>query len=140
MSLYAGAARERLVKLNTAIASAAPTRATLPHIVVSPRTSMGLPTQGILLTLVRPTTNPALGDGDAASGDSGGEADGGFNVTLFRNVPTTGGWAELAPFTALARYGEQYVLGDVSGAWGLYFRVTGATENGLILLGIAELH
>lgn len=140
MSLYAGAARERLIKLETAIASAAPTRETLPHIVVSPRTSMGLPTQGILLTLIRPTTNPAEGDDDGDSGGDSGGAGGGFTVTLFRNVPTTGGWAELAPFTALARYGEQYVLGDVSGAWGLYFRVTGATEEGLILLGIAELH
>jgi hypothetical protein len=138
MSLYAGASRERLVKLDTAVVSARPTRTTTPHITISPRTAQGLPTQGIALTLIQPTTDPALGAGADESGDSGGVT-GGFTVTLFRCVPTTGTWAELAPFTALARYGEQYVLGDLSGAWGLYFQITGATEDGLILLGIAEL-
>jgi hypothetical protein len=139
VSLYAGAARERLIKLDTAVVSARPTRTTRPHITVSPRTAQGLPTQGIAFTLIQPTTDPAVGTGgDESAGESGGEM-GGFTVTLFRSVPTVGTWAELAPFTALARYGEQYVLGDISGAWGLYFQVTGATEAGLILLGLAEL-
>ncbi len=135
MSIIAGAARERLIKLDTAVVGAAPNRNTRPHFVVSPRTAQGLPTQGIGLTLIQPAADAAVGIGADESSGTGG----GFNVTMWRAVPATGGWAELAPFTALANYAEQYVLGDISGSWGIYFQITGATEDGLILLGIAEM-
>lgn len=138
MSIIAGAARERLIKLDTAVASVAPNRNTKPHFVVSARTAQGLPTQGICLTLIEPETDAATGiGGEESSGPSGGG--GGFNVTMWRAVPATGGWAELAPFTALANYGEQYVLGDISGSWGIYFQITGATEHGFVLVGVAEM-
>jgi hypothetical protein len=63
----------------------------------------------------------------------------GFAVTIYRCVPVLGTWAELAPFTARARYGVQYVLPDISGGWGLYFLITGMSQPGRILLGIAEM-
>jgi len=135
MSIIAGAQRERLIKLDTAVVGAAPNRQTKPHFTVSPRTAQGLPTQGIGLTLIEPAADAAVGIGADESSGTGG----GFNVTMWRAVPVTGGWAELAPFTALANYGEQYVLGDISGSWGIYFQITGATADGLILLGIAEM-
>jgi hypothetical protein len=136
MSLYPGAARERLIYLDTMVVAEPPTRATRPHITISPRTAQGLPTQGIALVLLEPETGAAVGGG-GGEGDSGG-GPGGFHLTLYRSVPTVGAWAELAPFVVLARYGEQYVLPDLTGGWGLYIQITGAAEPGLILVGIAE--
>jgi hypothetical protein len=141
MSLYAGANRERLIQISTDLVATAPVRNSKPHFQVSPRTAQGLPTQGIGLTLIPPVSGPAIEPG-GDSGDSGeGSGGNGFGFTIWRCVPVLGTWAELAPFTALAHYGEQYVLPDISGGWGLYFQVTGLGESdhGRILVGIAEM-
>jgi hypothetical protein len=137
MSQTPGAARERLIELNTLEVKDPPSVLTKPHFFVSPRTAQGLPTQGIALTLIRRTLGAAIGNGGDISG-SGGDG-GGFAVTIHRAIPTTGGWAVLAPFTTSAVYGEQYVLEDISGAWGLYFQIGGVEEEGRILIGIAEM-
>jgi hypothetical protein len=138
LSLYAGAARERMIELQATDIVDAPTRTTKPHFQVSPRTAQGLPTQGIALTLIAPRVGAAIGTGGAESGGSGGSL-GGFQVTIYRCVPILGTWAEMAPFTAMAHYGEQYVLGDIPGGWGIYLQITGISEPGRLLVGIAEM-
>jgi hypothetical protein len=139
MSLYAGSARERIIELDTALVAAAPTRDKAPHITLSPRTAQGLPTQGFAFTFVQAAVGAALGTGGSDGSGSGGGAGGNFNVTIYRCVPALGTWAELSPFTAAAHYGEQYVLGDISGSWGIYFQVRGVSRPGRLLLAIAEM-
>ena len=138
MSLYAGAARERLIELNTALVKDPPARNLPPHFFVSPRTPDGQLTEGIAFTLIKPSQDFAVGTGGDLASMGSGDA-GGFNVTLWRAVLATGGWASLAPFTTHAVYGEQYVLEDVSGAWGMYIQIGGTTRDGRLLVGIAEL-
>lgn len=138
MSRYAGA-RERIIQLNTALVSEPPLRETKPHFLVSPRSAQGLPTEGIALTLIQALSGAALGAGAGMSSPAGSGGAGGFGVALYRNVPGIGGWASLAPFTTSAAYGEQYVLEDISGAWGIYFQITEVTQDGILLIGIAEL-
>jgi hypothetical protein len=138
MSTRAGAARERMFELLTPDVVDAPVRATPPHFNVSPRTPTGAPTQGIALTFIAPQGAAAVGSGEGASGGASGPG-GGFQVTLWRAVPITGGWASLAPFTTNVVYGEQYVIEDISGAWGIYVQIGGVTVDGAVLVAIAEL-
>jgi len=138
MSRVAGAARERMIELLTPDVVNPPDRSAAPHFHVSPRTPNGSPTQGIALTLIRPSGGAAIGSGEGASGGASGPG-GGFEVTLWRAVPIIGGWASLAPFTTNAVYGEQYVVDDLSGGWGIYFQIGGVTVDGAILVAVAEL-
>ena len=133
MSDYVGASRERLVQLNTADMGA-PANGAAPHIVVSPRTSRGLPTAGIGLVLL-PVPPPNGHD----YGTPATPVDPGFTVTLYRALPTAaGGWAALEPKTGVPFY-TQLTLPDISGGMALYVQIGNVDTPGVIILGLAEL-
>lgn len=134
MSDYVGQSRERLLQLNTADLAAAPAVGAAPHMIVSPRTSRGLPTSGIGLVLL-PIPPPNGHDyGVPATALSPG-----FTVTLYRALPTAGGaWAKLSPKTGVLFY-SQLTLPDISGAMALFFQITNVDTAGILLVGLAEL-
>jgi hypothetical protein len=137
MSRIAGT-RDRMIELFTPEVADAPTRASKPHFVVSPRTAQGRATQEIAFTLIKRLNGAAVGSGEGASGGASGPG-GGFQVTLWRAQLGTGAWASLAPFTTAAAYGEQYVIPDISGSWAIYIQIGGVTIPGRIIAAIAEL-
>jgi hypothetical protein len=122
MSRFGGASRERFVELDTADL-AAPSRASAPHIMVSPRTAAGLLTGSLALVIL-----PVSGVG-AASGP--------FNVTLYRVVPTLAEFGKFEVFPS-AEYRDQLILNDCSGGFGLFFSVVATGGDGRILIGVAE--
>lgn len=130
MSRYGGTPRERIVELDIDAVDGAPTRDTAPHLVVSPRTPNGLITGNLALIILPPSFEPAVAD------------TGGFTLTVYRSVPTLGEWGELLARTGI-NYRDQYVLPDIAGGWGIYFRITNAVESegddGSVLMGVAEL-
>jgi hypothetical protein len=134
VSDYAGAPRERLLQLNTADLVAAPANGAAPHMIVSPRTSRGLPTSGIGLVLL--PIPPANGH------DYGTPATAlvpGFTVTLYRALPTAaGGWAAFTAKTGVP-FLTQLTLPDISGAMALWFQITNVDTAGILLVGLAEL-
>lgn len=134
MSDYVGQARERLLQLNTADLASAPAIGDLPHMIVSPRTSRGLPTSGIALVLIPIPPPNGHNYGTPATALAPG-----FTVTLYRSIPTAGGaWAALAPKTGVPFY-TQLTLPDISGAMALRYQITNVDTAGILLVGLAEL-
>jgi hypothetical protein len=123
VSQYAGMPCERLVQI--AAPGSEPSRSSAPHIVLSPRTSRGLPTSGMAFTLLPPSTGAAV-------------AGAGFSIAIFRAIPVLGSWAALQLYEA-AGYGEQLTLPDLSGGMALYFHVFNLETAGNVILAIAEL-
>lgn len=128
MSQYAGA-RERVILVSGNFRLMTPDRTMWPQINVSPRTSSGLPTASLGIVLF---TN-VLAPGPAVPVAPG------MTLQIWRVAPTLGAWAALAPITGVA-FGQQLVLPDIGGGWGLYASVTNLTDpNGYVYAGIAEL-
>jgi hypothetical protein len=126
MSNYVGNARERIILLGTAAVAAAPVRGQVPHFNLSPRSSRGLPTQGFAWTITAPSAAAAVATAP------------GFTVTIYRVVPTLGTWAALQPYASL-NFDDQLVLPDISGGFGLYFKIGSVTTPGNVLIALAEL-
>lgn len=126
MSSIIGAPRERLIQLGTAAVAAAPARGQIPHLMLSPRTSRSMPTQGFAWNLVAPSAGAAIATAP------------GFTVQIYRVAPTLGVWTSFQAF-ASANFLDQLVLPDISGGIGLYFQITNVTTAGNVLLAIAEL-
>lgn len=123
MSNYAGFPSERLVQVET---GGPPVRSSPEHFILSPRTSRGLPTSGLALTLLSPSTGVVA----AAPG---------FTVTIYRAIPVLGMWAALQAFPG-ANYNDQLTLPDISGGMALYFSITNiVAPDGNVILAIAEL-
>lgn len=134
MSNYLGSARERLVQLNTNDLGAAPAQGAAPHLIVSPRTSRGLPTSGISLVLL--PIPPANGHD---YGTPATAIDPGFTLTLYRALPTGAGfWSKFEPKTGVPFY-SQLTLPDISGGMALFFQIENVGTNGILLVGLAEL-
>jgi hypothetical protein len=131
VSAYVGNARERIVELATANVGAGPTTDT-PAITLSPRSSRGLPTTGLAIVLI-PLTPNSDDVGQVAQPTAPG-----FTLTLWRAIPTIGGWSTLQAYPGL-NYGDQVVLPDISGGFGLYFQLGNIDTPGRLLLGLAEL-
>lgn len=118
MSDYVGSSRERLVQLNTNDVSGAPAVGVAPHLIVSPRTSRGLPTSGIALVLlpIPPANGHDYGTPATAS-------DPGFTVTIYRALPVGAGqWSKFDPKAGVP-FWSQLTLPDISGGMALYFRI-----------------
>lgn len=126
MSAYRGNSRERIVQLGTAAVAAAPVRGTLSHLVVSPRSSRGLPTQGFAWTLIAPSAGSAIATAP------------GFTVQIYRSAPTLGVWLAMQQFTA-ANYNDQLVFPDISGGMAIYVQITNVATPGNVLFCLAEL-
>ena len=122
MSQYAGIPCERLVQIAT---GAAPTRSTPAHFVLSPRTSRGMATSGLAMTLLSPSVGFAAPTAP------------GFTVAIYRAIPVLGAWAALQAFDGAA-YGDQLTLPDISGGMALYFAISHAAA-GNVILAIAEM-
>jgi hypothetical protein len=122
MSRLGGAARERFVELNTATLGA-PARGDSPHLLVSPRTAAGLVTGSLALVLL-----PTSGSDGAWDG---------FDITIYRAVPTLGDWGKFQVYPSAA-YRDQLILNDVSGGLGLFFSIVAPNGDGRILVGVAE--
>ena len=134
MSDYVGSARERLLQFNTAALLAAPSIGDAPHIIVSPRSSRGLPTSGIGVVLlpIPPANGHDYGTPAIATAP-------GFTVTIYRALPTAaGGWAALAPKTGVPFY-TQLTLPDISGSMALRYQLDNVDTPGILLIGLAEL-
>ena len=144
MSQYAGIPCERLVQIAT---GAAPTRSTPAHFVLSPRTSRGMATSGlamtllvlrqcqvrfqvlVLLTVALVVLSPSVGFAAPTAP--------GFTVAIYRAIPVLGAWAALQAFDGAA-YGDQLTLPDISGGMALYFAISHAAA-GNVILAIAEM-
>jgi len=134
VSDYVGSARERLLQFNTAALLAAPSIGDAPHIIVSPRSSRGLPTSGIGVVLlpIPPANGHDYGTPAIATAP-------GFTVTIYRALPTAaGGWAALAPKTGVPFY-TQLTLPDISGSMALRYQLDNVDTPGILLIGLAEL-
>lgn len=134
---YVGNARERLVELDTAAVTAmlgADSSTWVPQIVLSPRTSRGLPTSGLALVLFGYPPPNGVSYGTPAQPSAPG-----FTLTIWRAVPTSPGyWARLQAFTG-ANFGDQLVLPDISGGMELIIELENVGTPGKLMLGIAEL-
>lgn len=134
MSDYAGAPRERLVQINTADVAGPPAPTDAPHIVLSPRSSRGLPTAGLALVLLGFPTPNGVDYGTPAIATAPG-----FTVTLYRALPTAaGGWGALTPITGV-NYNDLLTLPDISGPFALRYVLTNVATPGVLLVGLTEL-
>jgi len=134
MSNYVGVSRERLFQVLSTDVAATPDATKVPLVVLSPRSSRGLPTTGLALVLLAIPPPNGINFGTPASATAPG-----FTLTLYRAIPTAaGGWAKLQAFAG-ANFGDQLVLPDISGGLGLYVQIGNVAVDGVLLVGLAEL-
>ncbi len=136
MSFHVGIARERLFEVDTAANAAAIAGGLplVPHLVLSPRTSRGLPTSGLTLVLLPYPAPNGVSYGTPAAASAPG-----FTVTLFRIIPTSPGLVGVLAAYPSANFGDQLTLPDISGGMALYVGISNVATPGLLMVGIAEL-
>ncbi len=118
--------RDRILQLavTTGGTPGAPTYATEPHIILSPKAANGLPTVGFLLGLLAPSAGAAV----AGSG--------GFSVTVWRLVPTLRRY--LSCLTVSLPFDQQYSTPDLGAGHALYFQFANVATDGTVLVCVSE--
>lgn len=133
--MKASNSRDRMIQLPpgngaTLADTGEPLTTDVANFFVSPRCANGQPTKGLAISLL------SIG-GDGVGGQATAAA-GGFSLTLYRAIATmgVGTFAKLKTLTGIA-YGDQLVLGDISGGWELFLRVSNIDVGGARFVNIA---
>lgn len=129
------AAAEELIWGNTNDLPTPIDRGHRPHIVLPGKAPGGDPCVGFSFCIFPNATGGAPG---APVVTPPTVPAGGLTVQPYRLIPTVGMWASFAEYTGY-QLGQQLVCYDFGAGTALYFKVTGASVDGEIVMAVAAL-